>query len=152
MRPPWKLDWADSYATLSSTSKNRATDEFGVRNVPNWLAARKDDFKEGDWILNFMLAKDIPTGIAWLFGHCIYQVPRKDKAYCKDYPCEAVQVYSLDRYPGCPFRLDRKFKAAFKAVIRQFGADRIREAASTRPTAEFVRLLAAELGVASSGK
>jgi hypothetical protein len=150
MRPPWKLGWADSYGTLSKTSKQNANDEFGVRNVTNWLSSRKGDFNEGDWILHFMLAKDIPTEITWMFCHRVYQVPRKDKEYNKVYPSEAVQVYSLDRYPGCPFRTDKEFKRAFKAAVKQFGANLIRVAATTKPRAEFIRLLATELGIPSA--
>lgn len=148
MRPPWKLGWADSHGNLSKTSRQHATDEFGVRSVAYWLSARRDDFKEGDWILEFMLAKELPTEITWMFCHRVYQVPRKDKACNKDYPCEAVQVYSLDRYPGCPFRLDKPFKRAFKAAVKQYGADRIREATATKPSAELIRLIAAEFRVA----
>jgi hypothetical protein len=147
MRPPWKLGWSDSHGNLSKTSQQRATGEFGIRHVGNWLSAGRDDFKEGDWILSFMLANDTPTEITWLFCHRFYQVPRTDKAYSKDYPCEAVQVYSLDRYPGCPFSLDREFKTVFKAAVKQFGADRIRDAATTKPRADLIRMLATELGI-----
>jgi len=116
------------------------------------LSAQRGDFKEGDWILNFMLAKDSPTEITWLFCHRVYQVPPKDKGYNKDYPCEAVQVYSLDRYPGCPFRLDKSFRMAFKAAVKRFGADQIRNAAKPDPKSALIQLIAAELGIKPSSE
>jgi hypothetical protein len=147
MRPPWKLGWSNSYAALSKTSRQSAGGEFGVRNIANWLCAGRADYKAGDWILTFMLSKYAPTDINWMFCHRVYQVPRKDKAYNSDYPCEAVQVYSLDRYPGCPFRLDKEFKRAFKAAVKQFGADQIRDATTMKPKTNLIRMVAAELGI-----
>jgi hypothetical protein len=149
MRPPWKLGWTNSYGTLSKTTKQNAKDEYGVRNIAYWMNAGKDDYKVGDWILNFMLKEDKPIEMTWMFCQRLYQVPRKDKAYNKNYPCEVVQVFSLDHYPGCPFRLDKDFKQAFRAAVKQYGADKIREAVTMKPRVEFLRLLATELGVQS---
>jgi hypothetical protein len=146
-RCQWKLGWVDTYGKLSKSSQQCVADEFEVRSEQNWMVASKNEFTEGDWILNFMLDGDISTEITWLFCHRIYQVPPKDNAYVKEHPCEVIQVYPLESYPGCPFRLDSKFKKAFKSALKKYGGDRIRGANNSKPKTILIDLIAEELGI-----
>jgi hypothetical protein len=146
MPPDWKLGWAGSHGEPSQAAKDRAKEEFGVSKLAYYLGVRENDYRRdgGEWILTFMLAKNSPAELTWMFSDFVVRVHRKDEEFDKDYPCEVVQVWSLSRYPGCPFRIDAAFRNAFKRAVKRYGADRIREASTTKPTKKFIHLIAAE--------
>ncbi len=78
----------------------------------------------------------------------VVKVSRNDKgSYEKDYPYEAVQVWPLSRYPGCPFQIDRTFRKAFRNAVRKFGANRIRKARTANVPSALIELIAAEYGI-----
>jgi hypothetical protein len=144
MRPNWKLGWADSDGVASIAAKERTKQEFGIAEPSYFLAAAPGHYTRsgGDWILVFNLAQDSPTQLRWMFSDYVVDVAPKDKkAYCKEYPCHAVQAWPVHRYPGRPFLLDEALRRAFRKALKEYGADKVRSAASMTPPAKLVELI-----------
>jgi hypothetical protein len=145
MRTVWKLGWFDCHRPTSKAGKARAKEDFGITDPANSVAARPKDYRRdgGEWILTFSLARDSPTDIGWMFSNYVVDVSPRDKhVYERDFPCEAVQVWPLSRYPGRPFRIDSSFRKAFRTAMGSFGADRIRRSPNSTPPEELIRLIA----------
>jgi hypothetical protein len=148
IRPVWKLGWADLHKDSSKTAKKKTKEEYGIAEPSNFLGARLSDYREhgGEWILQFFLKSDAPTEVCWMFSDFVVKVPRKDKkSHNREYPCEVVQVWPTSRYPGCPFRIDKSFRRAFRAAMKTYSADKIRSASTMKPPHELVDLIVQEL-------
>jgi hypothetical protein len=146
MRTPWKLGWWDGECAVSQTAKKKSREEYGVSEPKNFITAQRDDYLGGERILLFSLATKSPTQLEWMF--CEYVVatsPQDKKAYEKEYPYQAIQVWPLSRYPPCPFRVDSSFRTAFRSAVKQFGVDQIRSAASVKPAEELIELIWSEI-------
>jgi hypothetical protein len=146
MRPLWKLGWFDSTGIVSKAARQLAHEELGVGEPSNFLGCRAGDYrrKGGEWVLTFNLARDAPTHLSWMFVNRVVNIARSDKkAYQKEYPCQAVQLSPIWIYPGCPFRIDGDFRNAFRRAVAECGPERIKNAKSTKPPEELLRLIEA---------
>jgi hypothetical protein len=109
----------------------------------------------GICIVTFRLRKDSLASLHWVAADEVFIFPKRDRAYNAECPCEIVQIRPLKRYPPPPFQLDRRFKAAFAAALRQFGIERMRDRysvddSSTKkaaPPKRFMKLLAGHFKV-----
>lgn len=145
-RPAWKLGWFDTYCNPSNAAKEKAMEEFEVREPHDFITAQRNDYKPYEWVLTFNLSKESPTDIKWLLAERIVNVSPRDKQYEKDYPCEAFQALPPALCPGeRPFRTDSLFCYAFRRAVKRYGADRIKQASSVEPTGELIDLIATEL-------
>jgi hypothetical protein len=151
MRPEWKLAWWEKNSERSSHSATELVKDRYDLAQPFWsFLDRRRDYKPGDWIMLFRLRKNSLSRLIWVPADEVLRVPRRDRAYDAECPYEILQIWPSKRYPPPPFRLERRFKAAFAAALRQFGTERMREhygvhAGSTNkaaPPARFVKLLA----------
>lgn len=139
LRSEWKLGWWNSTGSASLEARRRTREEYD-RYPQDFIAARRGEYKEGEWILSFKLL-ETPGKIKWLFAHYVVKVKRKEKGYVSEYPAQAVQALPLSSYPLYPFRLGKKFRKAFRMAIKDFGPDKIQELKSSRPPDRLKKLI-----------
>jgi hypothetical protein len=141
-RSEWKLGWFEGTVELSSNARAISESEYGVQEPENWLSCRSGDYKKNDWILTFKLKKS-PTELGWMFVNYVAKVPRSDKkAYSRECPCQAVQVWKKRIYPAPPFsERSKRFQRAFSKGVFEFGLSRIKELKSCKPPKPLVDLV-----------
>jgi hypothetical protein len=139
LRSEWKLGWWNSTGPIALEAKRRTKEEYN-RYPEDFIAARRGDYKEGEWILTFKLLKT-PGNVKWLFAHYVVKVQKREKGYDPEYPVQAVQALQLKSYPLCPFRLGRKFAKAFCLAVSDFGSDKITELKSSKPPNRLKQLI-----------
>jgi hypothetical protein len=138
-RSQWKLGWYDASGTVSSNAKEKANKEYAVSEPHDFMNVRRRDFKTSDWVLSFALEKNFPRRLSWMFVDFIVPISRSDKkAYSRDYPFQAVQVWGKNRYAGCPFKIDNRFRTAFSQVISEYGGDRVKSLTSLTPSRQLI--------------
>lgn len=134
-RSEWKLGPWDEPVDLSSSAREIIKQEYGLRE-PEWCyRVGRRQYRDGDWILNFKLKRRSPSQHKWMFVDRILPMPRSDKAYDPELPCELVQLYPSKTYSGLPFRIDKRFRRAFSK------ASRICTLKSNRPSSRLVVLI-----------
>jgi hypothetical protein len=141
-RPKWKIGWYDIEGDFSKPAKEIAKEEYNVRTPNEFLACQQNAYRKYDWVLSFDLEKQTPSFVRWMSVDYIVRVPRSEKkAYCSGYPYQAVQVWSLRHYPEPPFRVEPRFRSAFKKALREFGPDEIKERDMVKPTNKLIDLI-----------
>ena len=132
-RAGWRLSWWDtSLVSASKSAKEISQREYG-KAEPYWAQeCGRREFNEGDWTLSFRLNSKGATNAAWMFVDYMVNLSAAEKKRF-GYPCEAMQVWPPNHYPERPFRVDSRFRTAFAAAVRDYGADRIRDSRSSIP-------------------
>ena len=132
-RRKWKLGWWDAVGGMSANAKTKSQEEYGVPTPHNFVSCSQSDYEFGDCVLTFDISGKSPKTIRWLFIDFVVRVAKTDKkAYYKDWPYQAVQVWPAARYQP-PFMLDRAFQAAFKRAVKEYGADELKGSSTTTP-------------------
>jgi len=141
-RPKWKIGWGDVEGDFSKAAKEIAKEEYNVRTPNDFAMGERNAYQKNDWVLNFDLSGETPIGVRWMSVDYVVRVPKSDKkAYSTGYPFQAVQVWSPRHYPEPPFRVEPRFRNAFKKAVREFGADKIWEQDVVRPSKSLMTLI-----------
>jgi hypothetical protein len=141
-RPKWKIGWGDVYGDFSKAAKEIAKEEYNVRTPNDFVMGGRNAYQKNDWVLNFDLGEKAPSGLRWLSVDYVVRVPKSDKkAYCAGYPYQAVQVWSPRHYPETPFRIEPRFRSAFRKAVKEFGADEIRDKDMVKPSKKLIDLI-----------
>ena len=70
------------------------------------------------------------------------KISRTDRAYDPKNTSQVIQAKRLVFYGDPPFRIDAKFRAAFRAAIKNFGGiDSVAEQDWLIPTAKLLRII-----------
>lgn len=140
-RPPWKIGYWNANSDFSSTTKKISKKEYGVDSPYDFISCAPNTYKKTDWVLTFYLKKRSPSLATWLPVDYISRTPKSDKAYERDYPYQAVQLWPMSHYTPPPFRVDRRFQRALSIAIQEIGADKIRENDYTKTPQHLIKLL-----------
>jgi hypothetical protein len=105
-RAPWKLGWWWEEAETAKSVKQFVKTKYNKPDVSDFINVAEGQTQEGDWLLCFYWSKGKPSRLGWMFVDHVIPVARSDKGvYEKDYPDQAVQVFSSTHYPSPPFTL-----------------------------------------------
>jgi len=73
-----------------------------------------------------------------MYSDHVVRVHRSDKAYESDYPYQVVQVRSPKHCPPPPFVIDRRFRLALRAAVRELGVDYVERLVTLRPSEKLL--------------
>jgi hypothetical protein len=123
----WKISSYESEGfSFSKNALDMAQKEFGVKEPNQGISASRYQLKTGDWLLTYELNKKSKfDSIEWMFIDRVVPVGKKEKAFEKDNPFQAIQISSFSKYPAPPFKINNKFKKSLESVINQYGDERI---------------------------
>lgn len=142
-RPTWKLGWWDEDGALASTAKQLTQVRYARTEPHDFLSCRKSDYAEDEWVLTFSLKASRAQSINWLAADHIVPILRNDKrAYSREYPFQAIQVWPRNVYPPPPFRIDKRFRKAFSRAVRTFGKQNIMDLKKLKPPRKLLNLIA----------
>lgn len=134
----WKLAWTEGETDLAQVAKEKAVQEYNVKNPHNWLGYDKENYVPNDWILTFSL-KRTPKEIKWMWPDFIVQIPISDKVGDR---YQAIQLYPNTKYPQPPFAVSKKdFKKAFSEACKEFGIKKIKGIIDTTPPDKLIKLI-----------
>ncbi|EKS32653.1 hypothetical protein [Afipia clevelandensis] len=138
----WKICWWSEEARFAEESKQISRKRFGI-NPYDFLNVADGKLERGDWVLSF----ESPSlrSLDWLHVDFIVKTNPSYTDYEPDHPFQAVQANAPRRCPRPPFRLDRRFRRAFKGAVREYGLERIERFDGRRPSREFLDLIVANL-------
>jgi hypothetical protein len=116
---------------------------YGRDCETNLQPCQPGEYREGDWVLSFLLNKRLGS-VEWFFVDHVARIGRHEKeAYHKDYPCQAVQVWPKSRYPKPPFKLDKKFRRSLAHALRG-RAERVKALEGSEPPEWLLKPILAE--------
>jgi hypothetical protein len=145
-RSEWKLGWWEEYGNFAKEAREKVRNDFNKREPENFIACRKQDFRQADRVLSFRLTKSGASASSWLFVDFVVKVGRKDKkAYDADYPYQAIQAWTPRHYSPPPFVLTTGFRAALRAACLKYGIEQIKKMRSTRPPLRLLQMIANEM-------
>jgi hypothetical protein len=137
----WRLGWWDLLEySASQSAKAICKKEYGVPE-PHWAqVCTRRQFKKGDWILSFRLNANNVSSATWMFVDYVVNLTTKEKrsAGCS---CEAVQIWSPNRYPERPFLIDSRFRRALAQAVREYGANKLQNERSALPKEPLLDLI-----------
>jgi len=115
---------------------------YGISEPESWISCRPKDYRISDWVLAFPLGKN-PENPEWMFVDYVVRVPQSDKkAYDRENPCQAVQVWKRKSYAVPPFNeRSKKFRKAFEKAISNFGLSQVRKMKSCKPPKGLIDLI-----------
>lgn len=134
----WKLAWTEGETDLAQVAKEKAIQEYNVKEPHFWLGYDQENYALNDWILTFSL-KRTPKDIKWMWPDFIVQVPKADKV---DNCFQVIQLYTNTKYPQPPFDVSKKnFKKAFSEACKEYGIKKIKKMTDTTPPDELIKLI-----------
>lgn len=142
LRDEWKIySWYEnSYA--SKVAREITRKEYGADSYHDSIRGQGGDYREADWILCYRVRKNSVTDISWMYANFIIRVSRSDKlAYDPAHPFEIVQVWPLRRYEPPPFRLDARFKSAFRSAASEYGLSRLDALKKPKPPSRLIAMI-----------
>lgn len=145
-RSEWKLGWWNGYGNFAKEAREIVRNDFNKREPEDFIACRKQDFRQADWLLSFRLTKGGASAAKWMFVDFVVEIERKDKeAYYVGYPYQAIQVWTRRHYPLPPFVVTTPFRAALRSACLKYGIERIKKLGSTRPPLRLLQMIANEM-------
>ncbi|MCI0693641.1 phospholipase D family protein [candidate division KSB1 bacterium] len=141
----WKLGWwEDSELETATSAKEKSRIEYGRTEPKAALNVADGTVRKADWLLCFEIVnRRSVRNFAWMFVDFVVPVkPSERKAYEKDYPFQAIQVFPLHRYPRPPFQITQNFRQTFKKAASAFGLHRIEEQVSLNPPKSMIERIA----------
>lgn len=135
-RAPWKLGWWDEQGEASKEAEREARKRSA--KVRDAVTGRKDEYRNGDWVLMFRLGKNSVAKPSWLYVNFNVRFSTLAKT---DHPHEFVQTFTPRECPAPPFRLDGKFSAAWKTACLEFDLSKLRKHEGVRPPRRLLRLV-----------
>jgi hypothetical protein len=140
-RQPWKIGYWESSEPFSQAAKKFSNKEYGVKLPYEALGSQRDCYKREDKILSFCLQSTRPTFVKWLSIDFVVKLPKSAKSSNSDYPYEAVQIWSSNKYPPPPFKIEKRFIAALSAALKTMGINKFKEADPYRPSKRLIELI-----------
>ena len=127
---------------MSLSAKKVSKKEYDV-DEPEWgIACRKGEYRQGDWALSFRLTENGASIITWMFIDYVVKLTGAEKRlYHTHNPCDAVQVWPLNRYPERPFRIDGQFRKAFSKAVKEYGTAKIKTMRTSRPPVQLLSMV-----------
>jgi hypothetical protein len=122
-RKEWKIGFFAFYGKFSQNSREMAKVEYNVSSPQTFISAPKGVFNKHEWLLTFTTKNNRPIDVSWLHVDYVIATDKKDKAYDKDCPVQAVQVWTNDRYPAVPFTIDARFRKALAQTVKEYEDD-----------------------------
>lgn len=115
-RDPWKVcGWSSSGEELSQDAKE-AAEEYDIRKPSDWYGGIKiGDYKRGDYVLVFKGRNG--KKLKWFYVDYVAKVRHADAK--SSGPRQIVQYTRAKNTPP-PFKLDRRFRAAFSKAISTY--------------------------------
>jgi len=146
-RSKWKIAWyGEQVSGTAKATKEKTFSEYGLKEPYTWMGVGQDRVRKNDWLLSFFLTDHGVKSLRWFYVDFVVKVSRKEKRYYhRDWPCHAVQVHSLSRYPLPPFRITPAFRNAFGRGIKRYSGERIMGAKSNHPSVRLLNLIAREM-------
>lgn len=141
IRNEWKIGWWEEEGEFSEAAKKISNKEY--KNTPyDCLNIKDDQVVDDDMLLCFRIVDNNINSFEWMYVDFVVKVPKNDKAYEKDYSCQAVQVYESKRYiKECPFAITEEFKKAFVKAAREYGINKIKCLKLLVPDEELIDLI-----------
>jgi len=142
-RPSWKLDWFVGDTPMSKNARAKALQDYGSPGpYASMTCATANELGAGDWVMLFDWSSSTPKMFYWMMVDFVVHIARTDKrSYFQGAPYQAVQVFPLRRYPQPPFKIDARFRAAFRAASRHYGSKALERRNSTRVPAKLLDLI-----------
>ena len=141
-RSEWRLIWCEGIAEFCQEAKSIVQRDFNKQSPANSLTCRKNDYKKGDWVLYFALPVNTLSDVKWAAVDYIAKINPKEEIYERDWPYQAIQVWSLRHYPPPPFAITKDFRIAFKTAILAYGVERLKKLKTTRPPEQLLEMIA----------
>jgi hypothetical protein len=139
-RSTWKIVGCNATGRLSTEAIDTAKQTYGGK--PYQFVCTSKKLTINDWVLLFGIHKI--ADLEWIHIDFVVKIPRADRTYHKDLPFQAVQA-ELPRLYRPPFKLDRKFIAAFKRSIKAYGIQRLANIDVFEPPKKLLDIIAAEI-------
>ena len=146
-RQKWKLALIDGDCETALIVEEILKNEYGIsvsqfKNRNDLIAAPKNHYGEGDWIL-VVEHKKKPIEIKWLYADRVVNVPKSDtEAFDRKCPCQIFQVHPRKFYSSFPFdERDNKFKKALSQGIQNYGPERILNLKKANPPKRLLDLV-----------
>lgn len=141
LRSEWRIGFSDGEAPTSLAVKKLLRTQFNVSEPNDFICCPKNTYQENDWILNFQIKNNAPIKIDWMFVDFVTKMQKSDEAYSTKYPYQAVQVWSSNRYPLPPFKIDARFKRALTIALKKFGVEKFKNADPYKPSKILIDLI-----------
>ena len=144
-RSEWKLIELEDYVDSCQEAKAIVQRDFNKRSPEDGITCRKNDYKNGDWVLYFRLLDTEISELTWMSVDFIAKINPKEEIFERDFPYQAIQAWSLRHYPPPPFNITKDFNTAFKAAVLAYGKKRLERRRTTRPPEQLLELIAEKM-------
>jgi hypothetical protein len=136
----WKLGWWTETAVTARIAKYVAKDRYNINSPHDFLNVTKGQLRVGDWALTFRLHNFQNMG--WLHVEFVARIDRDDEAaFDEGYPFQAVQANLPKDCPRPPFKLDSRFRRAFRSAAKEYGLEKIERVESLKPPEQLIELV-----------
>ncbi len=126
--PKWRICWwGYQYIELAKAAKDILEKKYGVSTAYDFLnSTSRDDYPKGSWVLCFTGYLDSLARFSWMYVDRAVHVAKSDKqAYTAGYEYQFIQIWPPKRYPLPPFKIDNKFRRAFRSAAKKVGLERV---------------------------
>lgn len=141
MRSEWRIGYWDTEGDASLAVQKIVKTEYNISDPHDFIGCPVNTYKENDWVLNFFLKQNHPTGISWLYVDFVTKTQTSDSAYDPKYPYQAVQVWPRNRYPEPPFKIDARFRKALTIALKEFGVSKFKDLDPYKPPKRLIELI-----------
>lgn len=142
LRSEWRIGYVEEGEGITSlATKKILKAQYAISDFETFIGCPSNTYQENDWVLNFNLKKEIPTNIGWLYVDFVAKIQKSDKVYDPKYSCQAVQVWSINRYPAPPFKIDARFKRALTIALQKFGVEKFKNTDPYKPSKILIELI-----------
>jgi hypothetical protein len=133
----WKLSWASCpVEEACDAAKSKSKSSFNISEPHDFVNLSKGQAKPDEWQLVIDTENPKKLNCSWLYTDFLVFDGSE-----KDYPYQAVQVFTKSRYPQPPFKLDKQTKKLVLEVCESYGLDKIEKMKSLVPPKNFLSIL-----------
>lgn len=144
-RAEWKLVGVEADGEYCHEAKDVVRRDYNRKSPEDAITCRRDGLGKGEWVLHFHEQATDMCLMSWMYVDFVARIGPKENLFSKDFPCQAIQVWSLRQYPPPPFALTKAFRNAFRTAVRRYGVKRLRRFRWTRPPVRLLDLIAREM-------
>jgi hypothetical protein len=141
-RTGWRLCWWSPAKTkLAKAARPILERTYGVSDAEDFAhAAAQTEYPKKSWVLCFTDTKNRLVSFSWMYVDQVVRVRKSDKhAYQPDFPYQVIQAWPMKRYTLPPFRVDNKFRKAFRRAAKKLTWDKLES--KVKPTPDFLKLV-----------
>jgi hypothetical protein len=146
-RQSFKIAWSDHVVSGSAgTVKAQTKAEYGHKEPYFWESCRKGGVRKNDYLLGFSFTEGGGAkGVYWLFTDFVVKLsPKEKRYYTRQFPFNAVQAHAPSKCPTPPFQITPQFRKALSAAVKRYTQDRLIDAKSDAPSAQFLNMIERE--------